>query len=360
MKDFQKNEQLDAVETINNLPYPVTFVLRYCERWPELFSDSLLPNPASLHSRIQTNEDCWIVTTYLYLKHKNLNVSVSNKFTPGQINVVNSLDFGARDLAFNSFVVGTRSDGFKPSLCDFVIVQNRSQLDSKTNAFIPHWPQPALIPRLPEREDTVKNLVFKGDERVNLYEPFRSSEFHRELENLGVKFTINGRSEREPVKWNDYSTDDLVLAVRDLTEKDILVKPASKLINAWLAGVPALLGPEPAFQDLKRSDLDYIEIRSTQEALQAIQKLKSNPHLYRKMITNGLNRAEEFSTNSMINKWVEVLSGPVAEQYSHWKEQTRLSRIANFSLRIPQHRLSMKKAASHRSSGKRIISGLYA
>jgi hypothetical protein len=47
--------------------------------------------------------------------------------------------------------------------------------------------------------------------------------------------------------WHDYSTDDLVLAVRDLTEKDALVKPASKLVNAWIAGVPALLGPEPAF-----------------------------------------------------------------------------------------------------------------
>ncbi|PSR17852.1 hypothetical protein C8255_10335 [filamentous cyanobacterium CCP3] len=341
-----------------NLPYPVTFVLKYPERWPELFSKSSDLDPASLHTRIRTNEDCWIVTTYLYLKRKGVNVLVSNKFTPRQINVVSSLDYSAKDLAFDSFVVGTRSDGFKPVLCDFAIVQNRFQLDSATNAFIPHWPQPGIVPRLKERGNTIKNLTFKGNEK-NLYEPFRSPEFQRELEKLGLELRVNVGSAEGNVSWNDYSTDDLVLAVRDLTERDILAKPASKLVNAWIAGVPALLGPEPAFQDSRKSSLDYIEIKSTEEALEAIQKLKANPELYRSMIINGFERAEEFTVEKVIKRWVEVLSGPIANQYGHWKKKTKLERMTNFLLRFPQHKLSMKEAAYHRSNGRYIISGRY-
>ncbi|MBE9157555.1 glycosyltransferase [Nodosilinea sp. LEGE 06152] len=341
-----------------NLPYPVTFVLKYPERWPELFSESSTLDPASLHARIKTNEDCWIVTTYLYLKSKELDVLISDKFTPGQINVVSSLDYSAKDLAFNSFVVGTRSDGFKPSLCDFVIVQNRFQLDSETDAFIPHWPQPGLIPRSQKRGNMIENLTFKGNAR-NLYEPFHSSEFKRELEKLGLDFRINVGSAQGTVSWHDYSTDDLVLAVRDLTESDVLVKPASKLVNAWIAGVPALLGPEPAFQDFKQSTFDYIEIKSTQEALEAIQKLKSNPDLYRRMVANGLKRAEEFTVENMIRKWVEVLSGPIANQYRQWRKKTKLERMTNFLLRFPQHKFSMREATYHRSHGKYIISGRY-
>ncbi|WP_035991180.1 glycosyltransferase [Leptolyngbya sp. KIOST-1] len=337
-----------------SLPYPVNFVLKYPEKWPELFSTSIIPDPALLHSRIKTNEDCWIVTTYLYLKRKGLNVSISDKFVPGQINVVSSLDYSAKDLAFNSFVVGTRSDGFQPLLCDFVIVQNRFQLGSETDAFIPHWPQPGLIPRRQERGNTISNIVFKGNEK-NLHTPFRSFEFKKELENVGLKFRINIASAEGIVAWNDYSADDLVLAVRNLTEQDILVKPASKLVNAWIAGVPALLGPEPAFQDLKLSDLDYIEVRSTKEAIEAIRRLKSNPELYRKMVVNGLNRAEDFTVENMIKRWVEVLAGPVVKQYSQWRKRTKLERAASFSLKFPRHKLSMKKAAFHRSNGKYII-----
>ena len=230
---------------VPSLPYPVTFVVRYPERWPELFQpfETSIPDPNSLHSRIQSNEDCWIIVTYLYLKQKHLNVSISDRFIPGEICVVSSLDLGIKDWSFNSFVVGCRGDGFKPYLCDFTVVQNKGCIDSETDIFIPLWPQPGLIPRLKERGSTIENIVYKGDE-INLYESFRSPEFKRELEKLGVTLRINANLEDGTARWHDYSTDDLVLAVRDLTEKDIFVKPASKLVNAWIAGVPALLGPE--------------------------------------------------------------------------------------------------------------------
>lgn len=345
---------------ILSLPYPVTFVIRYPEHWPELFqpSPTSIPDPNLLHSRIQTNEDCWIVMTYLHLKRKQLNVSISDKFIPGQICVVSSLDLGISDRTFNSFIVGCRGDGFKPPLCDFTVVQNKICVGSETDIFIPIWPQPGLIPRLKERGSTIENIVFKGDE-INLYESFRSPEFKRQLEKIGVKLRINGLAENEPVMWHDYSTDDLVLAVRDVTEKDGLVKPASKLVNAWIAGVPALLGPEPAFREQRQSDLDYIEVTTPQAVFEAIKLLKSRPELYQQIIANSHKRAEDFTTEKMIERWYQLLAGPVADGYKRWSKKNQVSRMAEFSLRSIQHKIAGKKAAYHRLHGYRPISGTH-
>jgi len=338
----------------------VTFVIRYPELWPELFkpSETSLPDPDSLRSRIQTNEDCWIILTYLYLKRKHLNVSISDRFIPGEICVVSSLDLGIKDRTFNSFIVGCRSDGFQPALCDLTVVQNKACIDSETDIFIPHWPQPGIISRLKERGSTIENIVFKGGD-VNLYESFRSPEFKRELEKLGVTLRINGRPENQPVMWHDYSTDDLVLAVRDLTEKDALVKPASKLINAWIAGVPAFLGPEPAFREQRKSELDYIEVTTPQAVFEAVKLLKSQPELYQKMLANGQKRAEDFTAEKMIERWYEFLAGPVADGYKRWSKKNQVSRIAEFSLRSIQHKMAGKKATYHRLHGYRPISGTH-
>ena len=147
---------------ILSFPYPITFVVRYPERWSELFqpSQTSIPDPNSLHSRIQSNEECWIVLTYLYLKQKHLNVSISDRFISGEICVVSYPDLGIKDRTFNSFIVGCRSDGSQPTLCDFTVVQNKACLDLETDVFIPHWPQPALIPRRSERGSTIENIVF--------------------------------------------------------------------------------------------------------------------------------------------------------------------------------------------------------
>ncbi|MBE9093144.1 glycosyltransferase [Tychonema sp. LEGE 07203] len=345
---------------VPSLPYPVTFVIRHPERWPELFqpSQTSIPDPNFLCDRIKTNEDCWIVLTYLHLKRKHLNVSISDRFVPGEICVVSGLDFGISDRTFNSFIVGCRSDGFQPFLCDLTVVQNQACVSSRTDIFIPHWPQPGLIPRLKERGSRIENIVFKGDE-INLYESFRSPEFKRQLEKIGVKLRINTLVENEPVMWHDYSTDDLVLAVRDVTEKDGLVKPASKLINAWIAGVPALLGPEPPFREQRQSDLDYIEVTTPQAVFEAIKLLKSRPELYQQIIANSHKRAEDFTTEKMIDRWYQLLAGPAADGYKRWSQKNQLSRMAEFSLRSIQHKIAGKKAAYNRLHGYRPISGTH-
>jgi hypothetical protein len=84
-------------------------------------------------------------------------------------------------------------------------------------------------------------------------------------------------------------------------------KPAAKLINAWAAGVPAVLSPEKPYAEVRRSGLDYLEARSGLEALDAIEKLRSDPSMYSAMVANGLDRAREFQADCLAARWANVL-----------------------------------------------------
>jgi hypothetical protein len=340
-----------------SLPYSITFVCFNRQHYPELFERlDVVPDPAEFRVRRATNEECWSVLTYIQLKRRGFNVTISDRFVPGQICVASTLDYGFSQRPFDSFVVGCRGDGPRPAMCDFTIAQNQANIDSKTTILMPLWPQPGLIPRSVERGNRLENLVYKGHVE-NLFAAFQTDEFKDQLATIGVRFQMGLGRGQIPGDWHDYRTADLVLAVRDLTEKDAMVKPASKLINAWLAGVPALLGPESAYRDLKQSDLDYIEIRTPQDAIAAISRLKSQPLLYEKMVTNAVERAAEFSEDRMAQRWVDALSGPIAEEYRRWLKKSRLARLAVTPVRYLRQKVATRSAIYDRYHGRRIASG---
>jgi hypothetical protein len=354
----QVQESGDLKVGVPSLPYPVTFVCFRPAIYPELFArPDEVPNPDEFRVRRASNEEAWSVLTYIQLKRRGFNVAISDRFVPGGLCVASTLDYGIRSRPFDSFVVGCRSDGPRPSLCEFTIVQNKANVDSKTTIFIPHWPHPGLIPRSNERGNRLECMVYKGGVS-NLYETFRTDEFKGQMAALGVRFQIEmGVIHEPPPDWHDYSAADLVLAVRDLTEKDALVKPASKLINAWLAGVPALLGPEPAFRDLRQSELDYIEIKTPQDAIDAVSRLKSQSSLYEAMVSNSFRRASEYTEDCNARRWVDALSGPIAQGYRRWLKKSRPARLATLPLRFVRQKLAIRSATYHRYHGYRIASG---
>jgi hypothetical protein len=86
-----------------------------------------------------------------------------------------------------------------------------------------------------------------------------------------------------------------MLAVRPLYEDGSrrCEKPA-KLVNPWMAGVPALVGPEYAFQELREDPLDY-EVASVEDAMAAIDALRDDPDRYHTTRQHGLKRAQAFT-----------------------------------------------------------------
>ena len=180
---------------------------------------------------------------------------------------------------------------------------------------INYWPQPSLIGRNSERSSLVRRAVFFGNK-----ESFLSDvpKLKHELDAIGVSFQMPPR-----LLWNDYSEVDLIIAVRNASafqEKTsarlrVDMKPPNKLINAWLAGVPSILSPEPSYLQLRRSHADFLCASTIDEIIHCTKHLKNNPSLYSRMVRNAKLRGRDFGSKAVVNQWVDMIEGKLIPAY---------------------------------------------
>lgn len=257
----------------------------------------------------------WVIQTYLRLKELNLNVHISENW-PAEGTVVllankkslKELEDNIELLNKDLIIVTIRADEiqWRPMLSDIEIVQNGLFANDRDCFFIPHWPQPGIIKRDTNRGHRIENLVFKGG-KGSLDDVFYSDRWFSEVRDRNINIIYN--TEHTTTNWTDYGKADIVIAVRpqfrDKYKRSD--KPASKLINSWHAEVPALLGSEIAFMELRKSELDYLEVNTVEEGLKAIDLLKTSEEIYFGMIQNGIERAAEFSSSNITNRWRMLL-----------------------------------------------------
>jgi len=291
--------------------YPVYFVHHNLDSWADVCLADPPPSPAEYGKRLRHGNDNWIVQTYLELKRRALNVNIVPSLVQGQICVAHYDDILLKEMPVKSFLVGIRGDRPDIHVSAMNVVQNKHVIRNGRDFFIPHWSQPGLILRDSSRGNAIRTIGYMGL-RFNLDPAFLDAPFLRRLEQLGLTLEV-----RE-YPFQDYSDIDLILAVRPGTPYDINLKPATKLQNAWLAGCPALLGPESAYRQYRQSDLDYIETESPEHALHAIHTLQENPRLYSDMIENGRARGAEFTHDKIAKRWIQFFDGPVTEAYECW------------------------------------------
>ena len=266
-------------------------------------------------SEFATGQRGWILQTYLRLAAAGHPVELSAELPRGGLLVYHAKHV-ERLLRYwrrwgDCLLVSVRADHSESHLADFELLQNRVWEDGVRRFFVPFWPQPGLVQRDPSRGARVERVAFKGF-ASNLQPVFKRPAFAEALRKRGIELVIDAvdysdaATEDSSLRWGDYSDVDLVLAVRPL-EGMHTHKPASKLYNAWRAGVPALLGPEAAFRELRADPLDYLEVSSVPDALAAIDRLRADPSLYQKMVDNGRQRATEFAPEAVLARWVDVL-----------------------------------------------------
>lgn len=223
-------------------------------------------------------------------------------------------------------IVVAQSDRAPQPLADFAVVQNASSAD-RYGFFIPSWLQPGLVPRARERGTRVENVAYAGSIR-ELDPDLASPAWAEVLRARGLNWdtrtiTFSGNDQfYQQLRWNDYASTDVLVALRPPASWDARPKPAAKLQNAWAAGVPAILSPETPYREVRRSSLDFIEARSSAEALEAIDRLRADSQLYAAMVQNGLERAREFAPDRLVERWQEVL----------WQEIPR--RTGSFAFRL--------------------------
>ncbi len=319
-------------------PSLVHFVHHDVDMWADVCSADTPPPPAEYGARLRHGNDNWVLQTYLELKRRSLNVEILPHLVPGEICVAHYDDIMLKEVPTRCFLVGIRGDRPDIHVSAINVVQNPRAACRKTDCFMPHWTQPGLMPRDPSRGNTIAKIGYLGM-RFNLHPAFLAPEFLQRLGELGVTLEI-----RE-YPFQDYTDLDLILAVRPGTEYDINLKPASKLQNAWLAGCPALLGPESGYQHYRRSELDYIEVTSPGDALKAIRHLKSNPMVYTAMVDNGNKRAREYTHDSIAQLWIDFFAGTVMPAYQRWRQsRPRFDWLdyPRFTLSATRHKLARR------------------
>jgi hypothetical protein len=287
-----------------------------------------LPDQRALHGIDPDRLDCdrdwevfgtgvyvWVLQTYLRLRAAGAPVRLSCTAAASGI-VVTHADYVERLLADAPSagaltVVAARADRPRQFYADIEVVQNASSVED-FQIYIPSWLQPGLIPRNAARGPRVENIAYVGA-RKQLHADLATDDWSDELRSRGLRWQLRmvsfGRNDQlySQHGWNEYSTTDVVVALRPPATWDETSKPAAKLTNAWAAGVPAILSPEVPYRELRRSNLDYLEARNGREVLEAIERLRSDPALYAAMIENGRARARDFEAPRIADSWAEAL-----------------------------------------------------
>ncbi len=311
---------------------PIRFVHRHPEVWDRLTHAAMPPLPHEAEPRfpVELGTNCWIVQTWIHLKRLGLPVELGRTPRSDRINVIHYDHLGLKAYPFLNFYIAVQADRGRPELCDLRVVQNELGVRDPSRDFsIPLWTQAGLRPRAADRGLRFERVAYFGLEWY-LAERFRDPDFHRRLAAVGVEFSLR----TDPGHWTRYDDVDGVLAVRDVSPFHLSIKPPSKLVNAWTAGVVPLMGREPAYWQVRRSELDYVEVESPEDVLHAIACIKSSPSLLRDILDSGARRASAFSDAMIAKRWVELLEGPAQEAYDRW----RRSGSWNSRLRSLPHR----------------------
>jgi hypothetical protein len=174
------------------------------------------------------------------------------------------------------------------------------------------------MPRDANRGDVFENIAYYG----RLYKDWVlvDTSFLKELERCGFRIII--RENDGISKYNDYRNIDAVLAVRKFSRDDWTWKPATKLHNAWLAGVPAIVGPESAYRVERRSELDFVEVRSKDEIIKALECLRNDKKLRDRMVENGKVRAQEVTASKIVARWCTFFKEYAIPHYRQWHDST--------------------------------------
>lgn len=318
-----------AYDALDGSP-PVYFVARQLRRrWPELSTpDSYVELARVPRARLAPNENIWIVSTYLRLKSRGMNVRITDRLVPDHVNVCSdvSLLWKWNRQSHRAFVVTAKGDQAIGGWGNYHLAQSPALVRDRSSCLIDMWPQPGLIPRDPSRGMRVERLGYVGP-LFNLAAPFRSESFRRQLADIGVELVMRADSER----WHDFSDLDLFLAVRHDTRYCIRTKPATKLVHAWLTGCVALLGDEPSYRYWGEDGRDYFQVRTPEEAIEVVRRLKEDPAHYRSVQELGWAKGPLHDEESVCRQWAAVLAGPVTESFERWRsagEVTVLMRAA--------------------------------
>ncbi|HEY4320817.1 MAG TPA: glycosyltransferase [Gemmatimonadales bacterium] len=279
----------------------------------------------------------WTVQTALRLTHAGIPCQLVRELPEHGIVIAQRESLAAIDGKFTErvtatatrFVVDMSADLAPYRGANLHIVQNHAMTRYGSSFIYSRlWPQSGLIPRDRGRGQRFENISYLGNAK-NLVAELRSPRWLAALADRQLTWRAPAKAfdYAEPESyhlagdWRDYTTVDAIIAVRGFSARPAASddrKPASKLFNAWAAGVPAILGRESAYRAERRSELDYLEVGDYDGLVGALDRLRSDAGLREAMIENGLRRAPEVTAAATTEAWRAIVFNRIWPAYQEW------------------------------------------
>ena len=275
---------------------------------------------------------CWIVQTCLLLQRHGIACRLTQNRPSEGIVFAHFDDMPAtrteRGTAYWVCVLADRQN-INP-FANYYLVQNpyQSLHTRQPTSHVLHWKQPGIIPRSANRQEIFTNIRFFG-EIASLAPEFTEPDFIGWCEHEGFDFQVVPRDH-----WHDYSNCDVVVGVRTFNSNWVHDKPASKLVNAWVAGVPVILGQESAFRALGTPGKTYLEATSIGDVQRHLVGLRDDPQLRQSMVSAGSFHASCASEEEIACMWIDAIEKQIKPRAARWQRfgLLRLWHRANESL----------------------------
>jgi hypothetical protein len=220
----------------------------------------------------------------------------------------------------------------------------------RTTIFLPHMSQIGLKPRSANLGLRLDNISYFGLEK-NMNPILLKPSFINSLGKLNMFFN----PVFDPAKWTDYSNVDAVVAIRE-DDSLILNKPAQKLYNCWLAGVVPIMGMEQGFREEGKAGVDYLEIRNSNEAIDALSWLKNNPSAHASILKSGEIRARELTPTKIAAIWIDAVKSTIIPDAQKWLSKPSIVRKSFILFRLLREKIKTIRKSSFTSNEKPWIS----
>ena len=272
------------------------------------FSEMHLPDYSELY---RDGPFCWSLQTYFHVR--KLRPDVTCSFSPDRnaINFAHYACFDSLPFTGDEFVVCIQADYPRFRGSPLHVVQNGQSLDDRSR-FVPLWPQYGLIPRSSSRGGQFTNVGYFG--RPNAADTSTEA-WCKIVSQVGMNF-LSMPADR----WHDYSEVDLVVGHRGFDDLAYETKPATKLLNAWRAGVPFVSGGDSAHRQIGAAGVDYFEAESANDLVSLLKMLKADPDQVASVVRKGSEKAQLYSDESIARTWIDIIEEIEREIYPRWSK----------------------------------------
>jgi hypothetical protein len=322
------------IQNYDRIP-PDLFEMNIVEAWAWQFQQT---HQGGRKHIMEDGTFCWVFQTYYYLRQAGLDCKLTGTWPTEGIVIAyrESIPYNYQPHE-KMLLVCIEGDRTSHPFAQFRLVQNRAELRpvkihenwdevpqplvAQNVEWVPLWSQPGLMKRNAERGDQVKIIGYFGT-GDNLADELIEPSWGKTLEANG--FTWEFRSRDQQDAWNDYREVDVAIAIRSFTTKTYDWKPATKLYNAWRAGVPMIAGGDSALLAERRSELDYIQVASQSGLLSMVKWLREHPDHYRSMVNNGIQRAAAIGSEQIAAHWLGLITEAMVPAYASWVKRSTM------------------------------------